>query len=213
MSLPSLEGACASQEALLSILSTLLEPSRSLKQHLVPALHDALQRSRLESYSDLINAAEKQVATWSQDEKADFLGGHPRIGEVAHLSALSSKEQNNAQVTPPEVLARLKVACIHISSLGFPTDARSQSLNALYESRYPKLKYVTFVAGRSRAQVADDMEAFLLHDNGEKDSEGISDSITRTCQPGSVEWTGELERGIIDVFRIAKARLKGLDLQ
>ena len=57
------------------------------------------------------------------------------------------------------------------------------------------------------------MEAFLLHDNGEKDSEGISDSVTRTCPPGSAEWTTELERGIVDVFRIAKARLKGLNLQ
>ena len=117
MSLPSLEEACASQAALQNLLSTLLEPSTSLKQHLVPALHDELHQSKAESYSTLIDTAEKQVATWSQDEKADFLGGHPRIGEVAHLSALSSKEQNNAQVTPPEVLARLKVACIHISSL------------------------------------------------------------------------------------------------
>ena len=120
MSLPSLEEACASQEALTSLLSTLLEPSTSLKEHLVPGLRDALQRSRPENYSDLIDAAEKQVASWSQDEKADFLGGHPLIGEVAHLSALSSKEQNSAQATPPEVLARLKVACISYTLIRVP---------------------------------------------------------------------------------------------
>lgn len=96
---------------LYEILSALLEPSTSLKERLVPALSSTLSGSQKElgPYSELIDLSEQEVASWSQDDKADFLGGHPRIGEVKNLSALSSKEQNNAQSTPKEVLDKLQV--------------------------------------------------------------------------------------------------------
>lgn len=84
-----------------------------------------------------------------------------------------------------------------------------QTLNALYESRYPTLKYVTFVAGRSRAQVAEDMEKFLMQGPNEKDTEGAQAAPTVTHAIGSREWANELERGLKDVFRIAQARLDG----
>jgi hypothetical protein len=91
-----------------------------------------------------------------------------------------------------------------------------QTLNALYESRYPKLKYVTYVAGRSRAQVAEDLEKFLMEGPADKtgrDSEGVDTSPIETYPAGSDEWVTELERGLKDVFLIAKARLKGFGLQ
>ena len=51
-----------------------------------------------------------------------------------------------------------------------------------------------------------------LADTGDmsKDSEGISDSPTKTYGTGSIEWSAELDRGIKDVFRIARARLKDM---
>jgi 2-oxo-4-hydroxy-4-carboxy--5-ureidoimidazoline (OHCU) decarboxylase len=87
-------------------------------------------------------------------------------------------------------------------------------LNALYETRFPRLKYVTFVAGRSKAQVAADLEAFLMPQpaEGEKDSEGAGPPPTTTHSEGSPEWTRELERGLADVFKIAKARLRALNI-
>jgi hypothetical protein len=111
MSLPSLEDCCSSRDRLDDALSTLLEPSTSLKQHLVPALSSKLAGSQKkpESYGELVDLSEQEVSSWSQDDKADFLGGHPRIGEVKNLSALSSKEQNNTQSTPQEVLDKLQV--------------------------------------------------------------------------------------------------------
>lgn len=112
MSLPSLQEACSSKAALDQALSTLLEPSTTLKEHLVPALSSTISSHSPASYSVLVDLCEREISTWSIDEKADFLGGHPRIGEVKNLSALSSKEQSNAQATPPEVLAKLQVSCL-----------------------------------------------------------------------------------------------------
>ena len=109
MSLPSLKDACASQNALFSALSILLEPSSSLQKRLVPALSASLSRTPPGSYAGLCDSAEREVGSWSQEDKADFLGGHPRIGEVKNLSAHSSKEQDNSQTTPPKVLAKLEV--------------------------------------------------------------------------------------------------------
>lgn len=115
--LPTLAEAVSSRAALEQALCILLEPSTSLREHLVPALSTGLDnssgggsaQSQPTTYADVVDAAEAEVATWSQADKADFLGGHPRIGEVKNLSALSSKEQSGATQTPPEVLAKLEV--------------------------------------------------------------------------------------------------------
>lgn len=112
MSLPPLRDAYSSPKSLLSALSILLEPSASLKSHLVPALSASLSSSPPSSYDELVDLAEREVASWSQEDKADFLGAHPRIGEVKNLSAHSRKEQGNAQPTPPEVLAKLEVGLL-----------------------------------------------------------------------------------------------------
>ena len=47
---------------------------------------------------------------------------------------------------------------------------------------------------------------------GEKDSEGAGPPPTATYSEGSPEWTRELERGLTDVFKIAKARLRALNI-
>lgn len=109
MSLPSLQEAASSHASLEELLSLLFEPSASLKQHLVPSLSARLADEEgrvLQSYSDIVDLSQQEISRWSDDEKADFIAGHPRIGEVSNLSKLSAQEQAS-KATPPEVLARL----------------------------------------------------------------------------------------------------------
>lgn len=113
MSLPSLEEASKSSPALEELLSLLFEPSTSLRQHLVPSLSSKLdgqqQQQQPRTYTQLVDLSQQEISTWSDDEKADFIGGHPRIGEVSNLSKLSAQEQAS-KATPPEVLAKLAVS-------------------------------------------------------------------------------------------------------
>lgn len=116
MSLPPLSDVVSSQESLLEALSTLLEPSASLRDRLAPGLSQTLaaRPSKPATYGELVDLAQEQLGAWDQDAKADFLGGHPRIGEVKNLSKLSSKEQSNATPTAPEVLAKLEVDFLRV---------------------------------------------------------------------------------------------------
>ena len=117
-SLPSLSDISSSDsspEAPLSIaLSTLLEPTPILINDLVPQVAQTLKATStiLSSYAQLVDLAIDGVGTWEDMRKAQFIHGHPRIGEVKKLSALSAKEQGQSTtaatvVTPPEVLKRL----------------------------------------------------------------------------------------------------------
>ncbi|KAH7335233.1 Oxo-4-hydroxy-4-carboxy-5-ureidoimidazoline decarboxylase, partial [Rhizoctonia solani] len=108
--------------------------------------------------------------------QAQFIAGHPRIGEVSNLSALSAAEQAK-HATPPEVLERLK------------------GLNEAYEKRYPGLVYITFVNGRTRAEIVPEMEEAIAGD---------------PVEVGGEEWTKELRRALMDVGKIAKSRLSKL---
>ena len=68
---------------------------------LVPALAARLQAGPPPpSYPALIDAALAVLAAWPAADKAAFVAGHPRIGEVRGLSALSAREQA-ARATPP----------------------------------------------------------------------------------------------------------------
>src|SRR4051812_5042182 len=85
-------------------LSILLEPSPALHDLLVPRL--ANSESSASTYADLIDRCADEVAKWSAQDKAVFLGGHPLIGEVKNLSALSANEQGGGGRTPKVVLDR-----------------------------------------------------------------------------------------------------------
>ncbi|KIJ23274.1 hypothetical protein M422DRAFT_39695, partial [Sphaerobolus stellatus SS14] len=132
------------------------------------------------------------ISSWDALSKAEFIASHPRIGEINNLSHLSQQEQAS-KATPPEILTRLR------------------QLNALYERKYPGLVYITFVNGRSRAQIKDEMQGKLGIDDqwGRDDFERASAEIV-PIEVGGVEWIGELDRAIKDVGLIAKNRLKTL---
>lgn len=179
MSLPSLESMkeCTPQQsqALSDALATIFEPSPLIFAKLVPSILANGSLSSCQTYEQLIDIAMSLISDCSDAEKASFIAGHPRIGESSGLSALSAQEQLS-QGTSPAVLQSLK------------------KLNQKYEEHYPGLIYVTFVNGRSRAEIADEMAALLQ-----------SDAVV--YPPESQQWRKELERATVDVGRIAKARL------
>ena len=189
-SLPPLSDALASSRApdspLATVLSILFEPSPVLLTKLVPevASHSSLPTT----YASLIDLAVNTIASWDAHSQATFISGHPRIGELTNLSHLSQQEQA-AKATPADVLDRLAF------------------LNVVYEQRYPGLRYITFVNGRSRAEIRDEMERMLRMSGQEE--ERISEEIV-PVEVGGREWMAELNRAIVDVGQIAKSRLRAL---
>ena len=175
-------------------LALLFEPSPVLYDVLVPAVASHIQNAPpITSYYALIDASIAMINMWADDLKAQFIGAHPRIGEVTGLSKLSEQEQA-AKATPPEVLARLA------------------HLNACYEHKYPGLVYITFVNGRSRAEIKDEMEEKLGLEHSTDPDVPPVESIERV-EVGGVEWKSELERAVGDVGRIAKSRLGSLGVE
>lgn len=179
----------AADGALAQALALLFEPSPVLTDVLTPQLARALPGA-VRTYNDLVDAVLAVLRTWEPVLQAQFVGGHPRIGEVQHLSALSAREQA-AAATPPAVLARLA------------------HLNACYERRFPGLRYITFVNGRSREQVMREMEGVLGFPRSLSADEPPVESVAQVDVGGPV-WRGEAQRAVEDVGKIAKARLVAL---
>ncbi|KAJ7281910.1 Oxo-4-hydroxy-4-carboxy-5-ureidoimidazoline decarboxylase [Mycena rebaudengoi] len=191
--LPPIKDVDASHLA--NVLSVLFEPSDILFSALVPQL--AASTEKFTSYTALIDAAIVQVASWDMALSAQFIEGHPRIGETKNLSAHSAKEQGATSTvapTPPEVLARLA------------------HLNACYERRYSGLRYITFVNGRSRAAIAREMEDVLELPHSLSPDQPPVEEI-KQIERGSRAWNSELERAVLDVGRIAKSRLSAIQIQ
>ena len=182
-----------SSNALAVALEILFEHSPILIKSLEPQLSDILKNSShpLESYTQLINYAIEQIKTWDLSAQSQFISGHPRIGENKNLSKLSAKEQQGSGViipTSPEVLARLS------------------HLNAYYETRYPGLRYITFVNGRTRLEIAEEMEDMLSLPHTLSPDNPPFDTI-HPVDIASEEWKRELDRAVHDIGLIAKSRL------
>ncbi|KAG7443603.1 uncharacterized protein BT62DRAFT_972148 [Guyanagaster necrorhizus] len=198
--IPSLEQIQASRpgHSLADALNILFEHSPVLISNLSPQLTSILLTlPPLRSYSQLIDVSLNQIGTWDHKMRAQFISGHPRIGENKNLSKLSAKEQGATSTTaapPPEVLARLA------------------HLNACYEKKYPGLIYITFVNGRTRAAIAEEMEDKL----GIVHSLSPDDPIVADIEPiaiGGPGWTSELDRAVVDIGLIAKNRLGALGIE
>ncbi|KAI9458150.1 Oxo-4-hydroxy-4-carboxy-5-ureidoimidazoline decarboxylase [Lactarius psammicola] len=176
--------------------ATLFEPSPALFEFLVPSVVATIAAAAnpesqipRRSYNALIDTAIRELEGWPHGQKASFLGGHPRIGEIKGLSALSASEQA-AHATPPEVLARLVI------------------LNEEYERRYPGLRYITFVNGRSRKMIMLEMEEKL----GIVDDSWVKGDSKEVYEVGSGEWGSEARKALEDIGHIAKSRLATLEV-
>lgn len=124
------------------ILDLLFEPSTQLHTLSVPLMHE----KSFDSYQDLISAVGLQLtdladsaSTSDKQWLESILASHPRLGAKKVDSAQSQAEQ-----------AQLKGSAEEADQL--------RRLNEEYESRFPGLKYVVFVNGRSRPVIMDDME-------------------------------------------------------
>ena len=71
----------------------------------------------------------------------------------------------------------------------------------LYEKAYTGLRYVTFVNGRSRGEIVEEMEALLYKEEA---------TLITGFHQQNHQWQAELKRGIADVFKIAQSRLKSM---
>ena len=197
---PLVEIQQGSSNALAIALEILFEHSPILITKLQPQLKDILSSNSssshpLESYTQLIDYAIAQIMNWDSTSQSQFISGHPRIGENKNLSKLSAKEQgsNSGGViqTSPEVLDRLN------------------HLNACYEIRYPGLRYITFVNGRTRREIAEEMEDMLSLPHSLSPDYPPFDTIN-PVDIASEEWKKELDRAVVDIGLIAKSRLGAL---
>ncbi|GAA5897566.1 hypothetical protein JCM8208_003306 [Rhodotorula glutinis] len=190
------------------VLKLLLEPSPPLESLLAPQLHTRIASlppaSRPASYTALVDLAADIVAQWDVDDQAAFLAAHPRIGETKNLSTASQGEQapkQGQQGTPGEVLKRLQV------------------LNSLYEDAFPGLRFITFVNGRSRAEIVPEIESLLSLSlpppSPSTPEPRLSDLRTklRVSPAGSHAWRKELERGLADMWAIAKDRVRKMGVE
>ena len=124
-----------------AILDLLFEPSTQLHTLSLPLLHD----KTFSSYIDLIAAVGVQLTDLSESASTsdttwlhDILGSHPRLGAKKVDSAQSQAEQAQLQGGGDEA-------------------AKLTQLNDEYEQKFPGLKYVVFVQGRSREVIMEDM--------------------------------------------------------
>lgn len=123
-----------------------------------------------EAWDDLLYQAEWTALTMPEDEQIELLDAHPRIGAApGSVSTLSYGEQGYDQDAGTAQL-----------------QARLDRLNEAYERRFG-FRFVVFVNGRSRAEIAEVVESHL-------DGERVAEKM----------------RGLRDVISIARARLAKL---
>ncbi|KAK2463651.1 hypothetical protein APHAL10511_004402 [Amanita phalloides] len=181
---------------LIIALTILFEHSHILIARLEPELvADFQDGTTISSYSELIDLTLAHIGAWDIESQAQFISGHPRIGESNKLSTLSAKEQGaqGGNPTSPDVLKRLAY------------------LNQCYETMYPGLRYITFVNGRSRAEILEEMENAM----GLEHSLSLDLPTLESLSPVDVTggaWRSELARAIQDIGKIAKSRLKALEV-
>jgi hypothetical protein len=115
-------------DSLTHLLSTLFEPSPPLHSLLVPSVLLRLTATTTppSSYSALIDLCAEVASGWTYPQKAEFLSGHPMIGEQKAMSKLSGNEQGAGPVTPKVVLDRW-VRAWRILTINSDSDSDSNS--------------------------------------------------------------------------------------
>ncbi|TVY29413.1 putative allantoinase [Lachnellula hyalina] len=126
-----------------AVLDALFEPCTALHTLSLDLLHT----ETFESYNDLIASVGVQLTDLSESSSTSdtewldkILGAHPRLGEKKVESAQSQAEQAQLNTGGVEEATKLR------------------NLNEEYERKFPGLKYVVFVNGRSRPVIMDNMK-------------------------------------------------------
>lgn len=167
MELPSYEEISSKETTLRKFsdaLALLFEPA--------PALFDKLyaQRERFDSYNSLLTYTQDVLLiSIKQADRVSVLNAHPRLGAPAtSLSSASKAEQGSDN--DPQVLEELA------------------HLNAEYEKKFPGIRFVTFVNGRSRRDIIPELKERLHNE----------------------DFDDEVQKGLDDMVDIARDRLKKL---
>ncbi len=109
---------------------------------------------------DLFYQAEWTALTMPEDEQVELINAHPRIGAAATtVSALSYREQGYDTDTGTAEL-----------------QARLDALNDEYEDAFG-FRFVVFVNGRSRAEIADIIEQHMDADRTAEKTRALRDVI------------------------------------
>jgi 2-oxo-4-hydroxy-4-carboxy--5-ureidoimidazoline (OHCU) decarboxylase len=150
-----------------------MQPDRATLEMLfenAPRFCDRLEATDFRDWDDVLTRAEELARSLPEDEQLELIDGHPRIGALSStVSATSFQEQGyDRDPGTAELQARL------------------DGLNRQYEALFG-FRFVVFVNGRSRAAIADLMEAALSEMREE-----------------------ELNRALSDVFAIARHRLSSV---
>ncbi|KAJ0425484.1 Oxo-4-hydroxy-4-carboxy-5-ureidoimidazoline decarboxylase [Aspergillus carlsbadensis] len=156
------------QEQQYRTLDTLFESSSELHTLMAPVLTG----QSFSSYPSLIDAVGDRMSALSaansptdRDILMGILGSHPRLGQpktVApeHLSELSKKEQSQLSTGAEDQAEKLRL------------------LNAEYEEKFPGLRFVTFVNGRSRDDIMEEMRARIDRRDGDRE---VEETIQAMC--------------------------------
>ncbi|WEW61099.1 hypothetical protein PRK78_006588 [Emydomyces testavorans] len=141
-------------------LDTLFEPS----EHLHSIAESLLLQKSCTSYQALIDFVRARlIALASSNDPGDrtilldILGSHPRLGEKAPASNSAGDEafQGEGQRHLNELS---KAEQANINRAGQKESAEQLiALNREYEEKFPGLRYVTFVNGRGRDAIMEDM--------------------------------------------------------
>lgn len=135
-----------SDDRLTDMLDLLFEPSEDIHTLLLPTLRNQI----FSSYPSLIDTTRSTLLSlqtaFASDTGAEktllaILGSHPRLGAKKVDSALSAAEQ--AQLNAAE---------------GSGEAVKLAKMNAEYEAKFPGLRYVVFVNGRSRDAIMENMK-------------------------------------------------------
>ncbi|KAE8352989.1 Oxo-4-hydroxy-4-carboxy-5-ureidoimidazoline decarboxylase [Aspergillus coremiiformis] len=151
------------QDQQFQVLDTLFEPSPELHTLMIPVVAN----QTFSSYPGLIDAVGGRMSALSATnlptDKAvllGILGSHPRLGRPSvaqpeSLSELSKKEQAQLNTGAEDQAERLRL------------------LNVEYEERFPGLRFVTFVNGRSRDAIIMEMRQRIDRGDAEREMEEI----------------------------------------
>ena len=113
-----------------------------------------------EPIETVLDRADDVAQAMPEDEQVELLNAHPRIGAVpSTVSALSYAEQGYDSDPGTDDL-----------------QARLERLNEEYERRLG-FRFVVFVAGRSRSEIADVMETRMSASREEELARGLSDVV------------------------------------
>jgi OHCU decarboxylase len=121
------------------------------------------------SYGHLVRVGERLARSLPEEDQLELIDGHPRIGAAPSMLSAQSHAEQGYDRAPPQADTRLA--------------DRLADLNEAYERRFG-FRFVVFVAGRPRSEIAGLME-HRLHETRE----------------------AEMDRALTDVFAIARDRL------